>query len=570
MLVEKSKRVFLPKDFNVSNWDSLSPIYDELLERDISSFDKFKSWLNSWNELECAMEEEYAWCYIHMTIDTSNEESSNKYKHLVTEISPKLSPLSNLLNKKLNDSEYKSELKGKSYEIWLKGVKNAIDLFREENISLNAEIQTLTQKYGSITGGMSVVIDGEKLTMPRAAKVLQSESREIRKNAFDAINGVRLKAKEEVNSIFGELLSKRNQVAQNAGFENFRDYKFVSLGRFDFSKEDCFNFHESIASEVTPIVNKIYSDKREKLGLEVLKPWDTNATLPGMSELKPFSNAEELVTKSIKSFGMIDEYFGQALADMKELGHLDLASKPGKSPGGYNYPLYESGAPFIFMNSVGTPRDLVTMMHEGGHAVHSFLTHDLEFSAFKSCPSEVAELASMSMELMSMKHWDEFYNKEDLKRAKKEHLEDSIMALPWIAMIDKFQHWIYENPKHSAEEREIEWVAINEALGNSEVNWSDSEEVRKNTWQKQLHIFELPFYYIEYGMAQLGAIAVWKNFKENPQKTIAQYKEALSSGYTLSVPEIYEKAGIKFDFSQNYIKELMTFMMNELENIKSS
>ena len=373
-----------------------------------------------------------------------------------------------------------------------------------------------------------------------------------------------------MNSIFGELLSKRNQVAQNAGFENFRDYKFVSLGRFDFSKEDCFNFHESIASEVTPIVNKIYSDKREKLGVEVLKPWDTNATLPGMSELKPFSNAEELVTKSIKSFGMIDEYFGQALADMKELGHLDLASKPGKSPGGYNYPLYESGAPFIFMNSVGTPRDLVTMMHEGGHAVHSFLTHDLEFSAFKSCPSEVAELASMSMELMSMKHWDEFYNKEDLKRAKKEHLEDSIMALPWIAMIDKFQHWIYENPKHSAEEREIEWVAINEALGNSEVNWSDSEEVRKNTWQKQLHIFELPFYYIEYGMAQLGAIAVWKNFKENPQKTIAQYKEALSLGYTLSVPEIYEKAGIKFDFSQNYIKELMTFMMNELENIKSS
>ncbi len=567
MLVEKTKRIYLPKDFNISNWDSLEPIYDELLGRNINSFDKFRSWLNDLNELESAMEEEYAWCYIGMTIDTSNEEHSSKYKHLVTEISPKLSPLSNLLNKKINSSEFKSELKGKSYEIWFKSVKNAIDLFREENISLNAEIQTLTQKYGSITGGMSVEIDGENLTMPQAGKLLQSEKREIRKAAFDAINEVRLKSKEEIHSIFDELLSKRNQVARNAGYENFRDYKFVSLGRFDFTKEDCFNFHESIASEVTPLVNKIYAEKREKLGLDKLRPWDTNATLPGKSELKPFSSAEELVTKSIKSFGMIDEYFGQALADMKELGHLDLASKPGKSPGGYNYPLYESGAPFIFMNAVGTPRDLVTMMHEGGHAVHSFLSHGLEFSAFKSCPSEVAELASMSMELMSMKHWDEFYSKEDLKRAKKEHLEDSIMALPWIAMVDKFQHWIYENPEHTAEERDLEWVAINKSLGNSVVNWDDSGEVRKNTWQKQLHIFELPFYYIEYGMAQLGAIAVWKNFKENPEKTIAQYKEALSVGYTLSVPEIYEKAGIKFDFSQGYIKELMTFMMNELENL---
>ncbi len=567
MLIEKRTRKYLPENFDISKWETLEPIYNELIDREFHNLDSFKIWLVDWDELESAMEEEYAWSYINMTIDTSNEEHSSRYKHLVTEISPKLSPLSNLLNKKLNSSNFKSDLKGKAHEIWLKGVKSSIDLFREENISLNAEIQTLTQKYGSITGGMSINLNEETLTMPQAGKLLQSENREIRKEVYDAINEIRLGSKKEINSIFDVLLEKRNQVAENAGFKNYRDYKFVSLGRFDFTKEDCFNFHDSIASEVTPLVNKIYSEKKKNLGLQSLKPWDTNATLPGKSELKPFSNAEDLVIKSIKSFGLIDEYFGKALADMNELGHLDLASKPGKSPGGYNYPLYESGAPFIFMNSVGTPRDLVTMMHEGGHAVHSFLSHDLELSAFKSCPSEVAELASMSMELMSMKHWDEFYNPEDLKRAKKEHLEDSIMALPWIAMVDKFQHWIYENPNQTVKEREDAWLGINVQLGNSVVDWSDSSQAQANSWQKQLHIFELPFYYIEYGMAQLGAIAVWKNFKENPEKTISQYKEALGLGYSLSVPEIYEKAGIKFDFSKKYIKELMDFMVKELSEI---
>ncbi|MFK7757716.1 MAG: M3 family oligoendopeptidase [Flavobacteriales bacterium] len=568
MLLEKTKREFLPTDFDITKWETLEPVYLDLKEREFASFDEFKTWLSHWNELESALEEEYAWSYIRMTIDTSNEAHSKRYNHLVTQISPKISPLTNELNKKLNESEFKDELKGKEFEIWFKNVKNAIDLFREENIKINSEISVYTQKYGALTGGMQVELNGEKLTMPQAGKLLQRANREERQAAYEAITSVRLKAKDEVNSIFNELLVKRNQVALNSDFKDFRDYKFKSLGRFDFTKEDCFSFHQSIASEVTPLVNEFYRTKQKDLNINPLKPWDTSAPKAGNEPLKPFSNAEELTEKSISVFSKIDSYFGQALSDMKELGHLDLASKQGKSPGGYNYPLYESGAPFIFMNSVGTPRDLVTMMHEGGHAVHSFLTHKLPYAVFKSCPSEVAELASMSMELISMDHWDEFYaTEEELKRAKRDHLEDSISALPWIAMVDKFQHWIYENPTHSNEEREEQWLAINQWLGNDVVDWNGQEEAQRNTWQKQLHIFELPFYYIEYGMAQLGAIAMWKNYREDPVKTIAQYKAALELGYTKSVPQIYETAGIKFDFSPDYIRSLMEFMKEELGKI---
>lgn len=568
MLLEKTKRLFIGADFDITKWETLDPIYKDLLNREINSFESFLQWLADWNELDSVLEEEYAWSYIHMTIDTTNEDSSKKYNHLVTQISPKLSPLSNELNKKLNSSEYKDELVGEEYNIWFRGVKSSIELFREKNVQINAEIQVLTQKYSGITGGMEVEFNGNQLTMPQAGKLLQSTDREERSAVYSAINKIRLSSKNEINDIFNSLIQKRNEIASNAEFENFRDYKFKSLGRFDFTKEDCFAFHDSIAKEVTPLVDQLLVKKRNELKLDVLKPWDTNATMPGKEALKPFSDSDELIDKSITVFHKIDQYFGDALSDMRDLGHLDLASKPGKSPGGYNYPLYESGAPFIFMNAVGTPRDLVTMMHEGGHAVHSFLTHSLSYATFKSCPSEVAELASMSMELMSMDYWNIFYEDEqELKRAKREHLEDSIMALPWIAMVDKFQHWIYENPNHSTVEREEKWLSITDELGNGVVNWSGLDEEKRNVWQKQLHIFELPFYYIEYGMSQLGAIAIWKNYKENPEKTITQYKEALALGYTKSVPEIYKTAGIKFDFSAEYIKELMSFITSELESI---
>ena len=257
----------------------------------------------------------------------------------------------------------------------------------------------------------------------------------------------------------------------------------------------------------------------------------------------------------------MDPFFGDCLKTMQSMGHLDLESKTGKAPGGYNYPLYEIGVPFIFMNAVGLHRDLITMVHEGGHAIHSFLNRKLEITAFKNIPSEAAELASMSMELLSMKYWDAFYpNADELLRARLEHLEDLLKVLPWIAQIDAFQHWIYTNPTHSLEERSNNWLHLSQRFGTGLTDWTGFEDLQANAWQRQLHLFEVPFYYIEYGIAQLGAIGVWKNSLENESEAIEKYKAGLSLGYTRSLPQIYETAGVAFDFSPTRIGSLMEFV----------
>jgi oligoendopeptidase F len=308
--------------------------------------------------------------------------------------------------------------------------------------------------------------------------------------------------------------------------------------------------------------------RKEKLNLEDYRPWDTSVDEEGLSPLKPFNGAQELIDKTIKCFNKIDPFFGECIDTMQKLNRLDLESRLGKAPGGYQYPLYETDVPFIFMNSVGLHRDLVTMVHEGGHAIHSFLNFNLELVDFKSPPSEVAELASMSMELISMEHWDVFFDtEEELKRAKRQQLESVMDTLPWIAAIDKFQHWIYLNPNHSLEDRYQSWQTIMNDFGSQIINYNGLENNLKRRWQVQLHLYEVPFYYIEYGFAQLGAIAVWRNYKTNAKIAVEQYKAALALGYTKTIPQIYETAGIKFDFSPDYIKELMAFVKQEYQNI---
>jgi oligoendopeptidase F len=343
---------------------------------------------------------------------------------------------------------------------------------------------------------------------------------------------------------------------------------FAAMGRFDYTPEDCFDFHKAIAKEVVPVTNNFDKKRKDQLGLTNLKPWDTQVDTTGKPPLKPFNGGEELIDNAINCFYKIRTYFGERLEIMKQMKYVDLESKNGKAPGGFNYPLHEIGVPFIYMNAVGSQRDLVTMVHEGGHAVHSFLCRDLPLIDFKNAPSEVAELASMSMELITMDYWNEFYdNEEDLKRAKKEQLQKILETLPWVASIDKFQHWLYENPTHTAEERNATWNSIMKVFGSDVIDWSEHQEDLTNLWQKQLHLFEVPFYYIEYGMAQLGAIAVWRNFKQNPEQAIDQYVAALKLGYTKSIKEIYETAGIEFNFTQAYVKELVDFVKEELSKI---
>jgi len=566
---KRNPRNFVPEDFEVKNWEGLEPFFKDLLERDIQNVDDLRKWFKDRSELESIISENAGWRYIYMTRYTDNQEYMQAYQHFVQQIQPKIAPVSNKLNKKALNSEFLALLeKEEGYNIMIRSLKKDVKNFREKNIPIFTQIQTETQKFGQVSGAMTIEHDGQELTLQQAAVKLQSTDRELREKVYRKVASRRLADKDKLDELYSKLISLRDQVAKNADFKNFRDYKFSSMGRFDYTPEDCFAFHESVKKEVVPFLNEYAQERKDKLGVDKLRPWDKAVDPENREALKPFKDSKDLTHKTIDCFKKLDPFLGDCLAIMDEMGHLDLESRKGKSPGGYNYPLSEIGVPFIFMNATSTLRDMITILHEGGHAVHSFLTRDLELSDFKHTPSEVAELASMSMELISMDHWHLFFdNEDDLKRAKKEHLEQIIDTLPWVATIDEFQHWIYENPEHSVDQRTDSWNEIFDDFSDSITDWSGLEENKNNLWQKQLHLYEVPFYYIEYGMAQLGAVAVWKNFKEDNRKGLEGYMNALKLGYTKSIPGVYEAANIKFDFSQNYIKELMTFVKEEIDKL---
>jgi len=567
-LPSKKARVFIAEDFKVTEWNEIEPFFNDLLNRKISSKEELEKWFLDRSELEAILSEDMAWRYIRMTCDTENEELRKKYIFFVEEIQPKIAPLSNKLNEMALQSNYLDQLDHIGYNIMIRGLKKEFEIFREENIPLFTELQTGSQKYGQISGAMTVEIDGKEMTLQQAAVLLQSTDRNLREEVYNKISNRRLKDNDKLDKLYSKLISLRHQVGKNADFDNYRDYMFDAMGRFDYTPEDCFAFHQSVATEVVPLLDQLSGKRKETLGLDILRPWDKAVDPSGNPALKPFGSSEELVDRTIECFKRLDPYLGDCLAIMRQMGHLDLDSRKGKAPGGYNYPLAEIGVPFIFMNATSTLRDMVTILHEGGHAVHSFLTKDLELNEFKNTPAEVAELASMSMELISMEHWDLFFeDEEELKRAKREHLEQIIETLPWVATIDKFQHWIYENPYHSKEDRKATWNEIFNTFSDSITDWSELSENKDYLWQKQLHLYEVPFYYIEYGMAQLGAIAIWKNFKEDPHKGLEGYINALKLGYTKSIPEVYTAANIKFDFSKEYINQLISLVREELNRL---
>ena len=567
LIIPKKIRSFVPQDLDIK-WENLEPLFNELLAREILTIEAMQQWLKDKSELEAALEEDFAWRYIRMSCDTANETLVSNFQYFATEIEPKISPLANELNKKLIANPLSEELDHDKYFVYLRAIRKSLEIYREENIELFTKLQVAQQKYQATTGAMSVHIGDQEYTLEQAANFLKDVSRETRQNAWQIIQQRRLVDKDDLNILFDELITMRHQVALNAGFENFRDYMFQALGRFDYTPHDCYKFHEAIEKEIVPILKEQAHKRAEALKLEVLKPWDMEVSTTGKPALKPFQNGEELIDKTIACFNSIDPKLGQMLLTMKTNNLFDVESRKGKAPGGYNYPLAETGAPFIFMNSANSLRDLTTMVHEGGHAVHTFLTANLELNDFKHCPSEVAELASMSMELISMDYWDVYFDNEaDLIRAKREQLTDVLKTLPWVAVIDQFQHWIYTNPGHNAADRETAFKQIYARFGAGFANWDDLDHEFGNLWQKQLHLFEVPFYYIEYAIAQLGAIAIYKNYKENPQQALQQYLDALALGYTRPMNEIYETAGIKFDFTQGYVEELATFIKNELAKL---
>lgn len=564
--IKKLPRKFLPEDFVIKDWQSLEPYFKNLDERSLGTVAELEQWLKDASELEAVISEDACWRQIKMTCDTENKQLEEAFNFFMMEIQPMIQPYADKLNKKLLACPHLSSLDQSKYFTYLRNVKKNIELFREENIQLNAELNVMQQQYGVIAGKMTVQVNGQEYTLQQAAKFLEDPDRKLREEVYRKINERRLQDKEELNTLFSNLLEKRHRVALNAGFANYRDFRFKELGRFDYTKDECYQFHEAVKLHVMPLVNQIYEAKKKKLGLDTLRPWDVEAEPAGIQPLRPFKTGEELTEKTIACFRGLKTFFADCLQKMKAMGHLDLESRKGKAPGGYNCPLAESGAPFIFMNAAGTLDDVTTMVHEGGHAIHSFLSHNLELTGFKEYPTEIAEVASMAMELFSMDKWDVFFdNADELKRAKEQQLERVITIFPWIATIDKFQHWIYENPVHTEEDRAGKWMEILNEFSSPILDVQGLDEYRRYGWQRQLHLYEVPFYYIEYGIAQLGAIGLWQQYKQNPANAVNNYITALSLGGTRTLPELFKAAGLDFNLSPGYIKGLMEFVKKEAD-----
>ena len=572
--IYKLPRHFLPKEFIITDWNGLLPYFINLDERVIPSIAALEQWLKDASELEAVISEEACWRQIKMTCDTENKELVSSFTFFMMEIQPEIQSWSDRLNKKLLACPFTKELNPKKYFTYLRNVKKNVEIFREANIQIQAELNVMQQQFGVISGKMTVQVKGQEYTLQQATKFLEDPDRNLREEVYRKINDRRLQDKKELNDLFAVLIQKRNQLALNAGFETYTNFRFIELGRFDYTREDCFQFHDAVKLHVMPLVNQLYAAKKKKLGLDTLRPWDIEAEPAGIQPLRPFKTGDELTQKTISCFDELStgangkSFFGDCLRKMKTMGHLDLESRKGKAPGGYNCPLAESGAPFIFMNAAGQLDDVTTMVHEGGHAVHSFLAHHLELNGFKEYPMEIAEVASMAMELFSMDKWHVFFdNNEELTRAKEQQLERVITIFPWIATIDKFQHWIYSNPEQTEEERNNKWFEILEEFSSPVINFSGLDEYRRYAWQRQLHLYEVPFYYIEYGIAQLGAIGLWQQYKQDPEKAMNNYVNALALGGTQTLPELFKAAGLQLDLSPSHISKLMLFVKSELEKL---
>lgn len=560
-----SKRNFVPNDLNPDDSRAVSALYGQLLQRDIPvDSAKLRQWILDWSELESVLGEVSCRRYVAMTCNTANENAAKAYTDFVENVQPIMNEYDDKLNKKLVAHPAKDALKGEFGE-WFKGVQVSLDLFSPDNIPLETEENKEIQAYQKITGGMSVEFEGKTQTMQQLAAYMERTDRDLRERAWRAMWERRLQDKEALDKAFDNLFALRKQIAKNSHCKDFIDYIFLAKHRFDYSPADCEAFHESIEKFVLPLQKEIYKKRAQKMGLDRLRPWDLNVDPLNRAPLKPYRTGDELIEKVDQIFESIHPQAGKWAREMQAKKLIDPDSRLGKAPGGYQIGFDESRLPFIFMNSACTDRDIYTLLHESGHSFHQFALADQPIFPYRDVPAEFAEVASMSMELIGTSNLKPFYgdDKEAIARSIAGELEDVIWLFPWVASVDSFQHRLYSFPEHTASDRSDIWTEIMDRYDTG-VDYFGLEAVRRNLWQKQLHIFECPFYYIEYGIAQIGALQVWANFKKDPKKAIDDLFRAESLGSSRPLPELFAAANIKFDFTPKTLEPLMQVVWDEL------
>ncbi len=564
-LPHRFRRRYLPDTLDYERWSRLEPFFRALEERELDSVERLEQWLLDWSELSDAVGEEGALRYIRMTCDTENPEIEKAYFHFLEEIAENLKAAEDRLKRCFLDSPARGELPSRRYSVLDRRLQNDVDLFRQANIALETRESKGTQRYQKLIGSLTVSFEGKDQTLQQMKRYLEYPERSRREAAWKAVVERRLKERERLEELFEDLLGIRSSIAANAGFDSYRDYMFRRLERFDYGPEDCYRFHQGVESVVVPLARKLQRLRAAEMGLESLRPWDLSVDPRGRPPLRPFVQTGELVDGCVEITGRVDARFGGFLETMRSHGLLNLDSRKGKAPGGYQSTLDEARLPFVFMNAVGVDGDVRTLLHEAGHAFHVFATQEEALGDYRHGPIEFAEVASMSMELLGGEHLEVFYGREeDFKRSRRQHLEGIVDILAWIAQVDAFQHWIYTHPGHSPAQRRDQWVALNERFGGIE-DWSGFEDALRCGWHRQLHIFELPFYYIEYAIAQLGALQVWLNSKKDFGGAVNDYWAALQLGGSRPLPELFRRAGASFDFGPTTLKPLMERVEAELE-----
>jgi oligoendopeptidase F len=556
-----------PSALAKSSWEDIAPFFDELAGRELDH-QTIEGWLLEWSRLEELVTEAAATAMIAYTIDTGNRDKEADHLRFSSEVLPRMEERSVELARKLLDTGYSTP----ELATTLARFRTQIDIFREENVALFAELEEHSARYQRITGSMTAEWEGVERPLPQLQPFLKSPDRAVRERAFRAASQPYMDGRRDLAPLFDKMYELRMQAAHNAGFANFRDYIFPAKFRFDYTPADCERFHVAIEQTVAPAVERVLESRRQRLGLDVLRPWDLAVDPYREKALRPFSDASELVTKAKRVFDGVDPSLGREFQTMIDEGLLDLESRKGKAPGGYCETLHFHGRPFIFMNAVGLVDDVMTLLHEAGHAFHAFASHSLPLIWQRHPGSEAAELASMSMEFLASPHLTQpvgYFTQPEARSAWLEHLEDVLLSLVHIASVDAFQTWIYTSGQGGdAAARDEAWLRIRSRFERG-VDWSGLERERVARWYRQLHIFMYPFYYIEYGIAQLGALQVWRNSLENPAKAVARYREALALGAVRNLPDIYRTAGARLTFDIDTIGELVQLVEFHIERARA-
>ena len=562
-------RQFVPANINLGNWKELNPLFKKLEEQlDTSSTaENLEQVILNWEELSAAIAEEGSKRYIAMTCQTEDKDAEKAYLEFVEKIEPEEKKCNFLLSKKLTKHPQCKDLKNQRYEVFLRDTALQVELFRSENVTLETETSKLGQKYQKIIGGLTVHFEGKEQTLIQMSRHLEGTERNYRQKAWELVANRRLEESEKIDSHIDDLAKLRNQMSENAGFSNYRDYAHKRLGRFDYSPDDCISFQNAIEEEMVPLLRELQDERIQELNINELKPWDTATDPKGRPPLEPFEKVSDLIECSQSIFNQVDGNLSDWFQTMQDLDLLDLANRKGKAPGGYQCSLDESRLPFIFMNSVGVQRDVETLLHEAGHAFHSMASQNEPLHSYRHAPIEFCEVASMAMELLWSEFLEEFYNSEEARRARINHLEGIVFVFPWIATVDAFQHWLYLNPDHSIEDRDKAWSNLIDRFGGN-VDWTHYELAKAKLWHKQLHIFLHPFYYVEYGIAQLGALQVWANYKNNKSKALNDYKAALALGGSKPLPELFKRCNIQFDLSRDTVAPMADLLRKELKALK--